>query len=88
MSVEGFESEILALLQRLESRKKGRSSHLGKKKVSSSRSKFVRELHKVQCSINYDSTIGKGKRNGSSSRNFANFVDEYYNPFLECKGFK
>ncbi|RVX23331.1 hypothetical protein CK203_000427 [Vitis vinifera] len=32
MPIEGFDSEILALLQRLESRKKGRSPHLGKKK--------------------------------------------------------
>lgn len=36
MPIEGFESEILTLLWRLESRKKGKNSSLGKKKVLAS----------------------------------------------------
>ena len=76
MQVEGLESEILVLLRRLESRKKGRSSQHGKKKVSTPRSRFERELPNLQCSINYDLTTRTRKRGGSSSVNFVNFVDE------------
>ena len=77
MPDEGFESEILVLMQRLESRKKGKSSHLGKKKLLASKSRFERELRMLQCSINYDSTTGTGKRSRSASGNFASFVNEY-----------
>ena len=76
MSVEGFEREILALCWRLESRKKGRSSQQEKKKVSTSGSRFDRELCYLLCSINYDSTSGIRKRGGNSLGNFVNCGDE------------
>ena len=77
MPIEGFESEILTLLWRLESRKKGKNSSLGKKKVLASGSRFERELCKLQCSINYDSVLGIGKRSESSFGNCTSFANEY-----------
>ena len=57
--------------------KEGRSSQQGKKKASTSGSRFERELHNLQCSINYDSNSGTRKRGESSSGNFANYGDPW-----------
>lgn len=47
LSVKGLENEILTLLQRFETRKRGRAFVHGKKKGSTFKSRFGRQLCKL-----------------------------------------
>ena len=66
MPIAGFEKEICALIRKMESRK-GRGIRMsgGKKRCSSH---FEREIQKLECSINYNSSPFTAKVKGSGAR--------------------
>lgn len=66
LPVEGYEEEIVSLLSKLEAKKDRRvAATLSKKRRSASMSLLDKELHKLECSIDYSQSIGK-KRNWKS----------------------
>ena len=66
-SIDGFGEEILALLRKMELRKRGSASSWEKKKKKTTvGSKFEKEFRKLECLLNYNSASIKGRTNGKS----------------------
>ena len=65
MPIAGFEKEICALIRKMESRKGRGIWMLGGKKRGSSH--FEREIRKLECSVNYNSSpfTARGKGSGA-----------------------
>lgn len=57
MSIAGFEIEILALPKKLKTRKEVRDREGGKRRKNPFASKFVKQVKKLECFVNY-----KGKK--------------------------
>ena len=58
MPIEGFEGEILKLLNRMKERRERFERVSGKKRKGQRSSRFDRELKKLECSVNYSGSRG------------------------------
>ena len=58
MPIEGFEGEILKLLNRMKERRERFERVSGKKRKGQRSSRFDRELKKLECSVNYSWSRG------------------------------
>lgn len=64
MLIVSFEKEISSLLKKLETRKRRGVKRLGEKKIFLSSSRFDREIRKLECSVNYNSSPSTIKQKG------------------------